>query len=584
MKTHELLTSTVAQLYGKDATQSIDLGVPPRNQNADYCFNIGTLAKSIKRNPKELTQELQEKLANHDTVFKLVSIVWIYINLCLTDKAFVDMLKDIQLNQPETIPSERSIIVDYIGVNIWKPLHIWHICTPSIGQVFCNIYHHRWMHVIGDVHTGDWWGIFGRLIAWWKRWWNEQELEKEPVNHLLELYQKISALVEPEEWEGNKNVDEECRREFKKLSEWDPENMKLWSEFTAHSIQGMQKTINLLHVKPDVAIGESFYEWLPLPRIGEYPELQYNMRDIVEELVHTKIAQKNEDWSVSITFPDGTTLPSNILQKRDGTHWYFASDLACIKYRVTNGWNPKKIIYCTDIRQQLHFQQVFSVARMAGWIKDDVELVHAPNGFISLPEGAMSTRKWNVIRLDELIGEAFIRTKKILEEKWRSLSDGDIREIAIGGLKYSYLMQDRERNIVFNWDKALNFEGNSGPYIQYAYVRAKKLGGQLGMIHDDMIWWIDEWTLSNDDKELIKTLSIFDAKVDEVLKNHKPNILAQYCYDLAWIFNSFYAHTPSIVHEENQSLKALRTYLVILSANRIKLGFQFLGIEMPTEM
>ncbi len=582
-KLQNIVATTIGDLYGVDAAQSVELWIPPKNQTADYCFNVGTLAKSVKRSPKELSAEIQPILQWNNGTFKLVSIVGIYINLCLTDLAFTEMLRESSISkQKQSEKQDETVVVDYVGVNIGKPLHIWHICTPSIGQVFCNIYRYKWSKVIGDVHTGDWWGIFWRLIAWWKRWGDEKKLETEPVNHLLELYQKISALIEPESWEGDESVDIACRAEFKKLSEWDTENMELWSDFTAHSLKGMQETIDLLHVKPDVAIGESFYEGLPLPKIGEYPELQYSMKDVVWELVQAWIAEKNEDGSVSISFPEDTKLPSNILQKRDGTHGYFASDLACIKYRIMNGWNPKKIIYCTDIRQQLHFQQVFAVARMAGWVNNSVELVHAPNGFISLPEWAMSTRKGNIIRLDDLIDEAFLRTKKILEEKWRSLSDEDVREIAVGGLKYSYLMQDRERNVVFNWDKALNFEGNSGPYIQYAYVRARKLWEQLG--DSSGIPPEIESPLTEDDKELIKTLVIFDEKVDEVLKNHKPHVLVQYCYTLAWVFNSFYAHTPSIVHEEDQQLKNLRATLVSLSAERLKIGFELLGIQMPTEM
>ncbi len=578
----DIIITTIENLYGENASQSVELWIPPKGQSADYCFNIGTLAKSLKRSPGELVKEIQPVLQKDIDTFTLVSTVGIYINLCLTDAAFIKILKESTKEKHQPEEKQWTVVVDYIGVNIGKPLHIWHICTPSIGQVFCNIYHYKWSKVVGDVHTGDWWGIFWRLIAWWKRWGDKEKLEAEPVNHLLDLYQKISALIEPDEGNWDESVDVACRVEFKKLSEWDPENMKLWSEFTAHSLHGMQETIDLLHVKPDVAIGESFYEGLPLPKIGEYPELQYTMKDVVQELVQAWIAERNEDWSVSISFPENKKLPSNILQKRDGTHGYFASDLACIKYRMTNWWDPKKIIYCTDIRQQLHFQQVFTVARMAGWINDDVELVHAPNGFISLPEWAMSTRKGNIIRLDDLIDEAFLRTKRILEEKWRSISDIDIREIAVGGLKYSYLMQDRERNVVFNWDKALNFEGNSGPYIQYAYVRAKKLKEQLGTGLE--IGPIFEAELSEDDKDLIKTLVIFDEKVDEVLKNHKPHVLTQYCYTLAWVFNSFYSHTPSIVNEEDQQLKNLRTQLVSLSAERLKLGFQLLGIEMPSEM
>lgn len=204
------------------------------------------------------------------------------------------------------------------------------------------------------------------------------------MEHLLELYQKIYVLIEEEKRE---NVEEECRQEFKKLSEGDTENMALWQKFTAFSLANMQQTMDLLNVKPTVAIGESFYEGLPLAKLGEYPDLQYTMKDVINELLSKNIATQNEDGSVGIVFPEETKLPSTILQKRDGTHGYLASDLACVKYRVTNGWNPKSIVYCTDIRQELHFKQVFATAKMAGWMQHGVpHLVHAANGFISLPE------------------------------------------------------------------------------------------------------------------------------------------------------------------------------------------------------
>lgn len=581
----DAISSEIRNAYWDNLVWDIQLLIPPKNQNADYCFNVGNLAKSIWRNPKELAIEVQQILQKHTGIFKVVSSVGIYVNLCLTDQAFAMILnKEWIKNQVDE--NLGTVVVDYIGVNIGKPLHIWHLCTPSIGQVFCNIYRYRWMKVIGDVHTGDWWGIFWRLIAWWNRWWEEEKLEREPVDHLLELYQKISALIESEGVKKDELIDADCRMEFKKLSEWDPENMKLWSEFTSHSLRNMQKTIDLLHVKPDVAIGESFYEWLPLPKIGEYPDLQYTMKNIVQELIESEIAMKNEDGSVSISFPDDLKLPSNILQKQDGTHGYFASDLACIKYRVTNWWNPKKIIYCTDIRQQLHFQQVFTVAKMAGWVDTSIALIHAPNGFISLPEWAMSSRKGNIIRLDDLINESFVRTKKILEEKWRSLSNDDIKEIAIGALKYSYLMHDREKNIVFDWDKALNLEGNSGPYIQYAYVRAKKLRDQLCDVDqkDILSKTSFSFALTKYEKDLIKILWRFDSDIDFVLLNHKPHILAQYCYELAGIFNSFYSHTPSITQEQNSEQKKFRTLLVKDSVASLEIWFSILGIAMPSEM
>lgn len=165
-----------------------------------------------------------------------------------------------------------------------------------------------------------------------------------------------------------------------------------------------------------------------------------------------------------------------MLAKRDGTHGYLASDLAAIKYRLTNGWNPSKILYCVDVRQALHFKQLFAIARKA-WpeLLKNVELCHVSNGFIRLKDGAMSTRKGNIIRLQDLIDEGFDRTKAIIESKGVHLSDENLRSIAVGAIKYSYLMQDREKDIVFDWDKALSLEGHSGPYIQYAYVRAKNI-------------------------------------------------------------------------------------------------------------
>jgi arginyl-tRNA synthetase len=205
------------------------------------------------------------------------------------------------------------------------------------------------------------------------------------------------------------------------------------------------------------------------------------MKSIVAELIKKGIATKNDDGSVGVIFPEETKIPSCVLQKKDGTGLYLTSDLAAIKYRLTNGWNPSKIIYSVDVRQQLHLRQAITIAQMA-WpeLVKNTELFHAFNGFIKLKDGAMSTRKGTLIYLDKLIEEGFSRTKTIIEEKGQSLSDIDIEAISIGAIKYSYLAQDREKDVVFDWDKALSFEGNSGPYIQYSYVRAKNIVDKSG--------------------------------------------------------------------------------------------------------
>lgn len=305
------------------------------------------------------------------------------------------------------------------------------------------------------------------------------------------------------------------------------------------------------------------------------------MKDIVKELVKKGVATQNEDGSVGVVFPEETKIPSCVLQKKDGTGLYLTSDLAAIKYRMTNGWNPSKIIYCVDSRQQLHLKQAFTIARMAWPELEHTELFHAFNGFIKLKEGAMSTRKGTVIFLSDLITEGFSRTKAIIEEKGQSLSDSDIEAISIGAIKYSYLAQDREKDVVFDWDKALSFEGNSGPYIQYSYVRAKNIidkAGGIGAFESEKL------TLSEYDRACLRRLSFFDKAVQDSASKYKPHILATYCYELASEFNAFYVHTPKILEEKDVNIRNFRLALIAKIGDTLEKGFALLAIEMPERM
>lgn len=414
-------------------------------------------------------EKVAEALRAKPEYFRDVSIMGGYVNFFLTNASWMDLFNSLFIgNKPAR---NETVVVDYIGMNVGKPFHIGHLCTPTIGQTIVNLHRYLGYRVIGDNHLGDWGGLFGKLIAGYRKYGNPEKLKEDAIEHLLEVYIKITADAE-----ADPAVEELCRNEFRKLSEADPENIELWKEFTSYSIERSNKIVGLIGAKADYAIGESFYEGLPLPKIGNHPDLQYNMKSVVKELIEKGIATQNEDGSVGVVFPKETKIPSCILAKRDGTHGYLASDLAATKYRMTNGWNPVKIFICADIRQQLHLRQCFWIARQA-WpeLLKNTELLHASNGFIKLKDGAMSTRKGKIIRLQDLIDEGFNRTKAILEQKGQSLSDADIQAISIGAIKYSYLGQDREKDITFDWDKALAFEGNSGPYIQYSFVRAKNI-------------------------------------------------------------------------------------------------------------
>ena len=637
-----IISSHISSLYG-DILFSPTLSAPPKPEHWEYCFGVFTLAKTLWKSPNIIAEEIATALQSDTDNFTQVNTIGGYVNLSCTAGVWLDILNTIlcpviateeAIHASETTGSLRSsrwqkqktIVVDYIGANAGKPLHIGHLCTPSVGQAICNIYNHLGYRVIGDSHFGDWGGIFGKLIYAWnelfdllpnqydtelrvemhkknthfKQWnkkeqdsWKNKKLNENWVQLLLVLNAKfhVSPLVNTHE--DAERIREEwdlwAREEFKKLSEWDHVNVELWKRFTSISITEVEKKLDLLNVHATYNIGESFYEWLGLPRPNneDYPDLQWNTKDIVKELIEKWVATQNEDGSVGVVFSEESKLPSCILQKKDGTGLYLTSDLAAIKYRLTNGWNPSKIIYSVDVRQQLHLKQAFAIAKMA-WpeLTEWVEFFHAFNGFIKLREWAMSTRHGTVIFLEKLIEEGEERTRVVLEEKWRTgdnkLSSEDIQAITVGAIKYSYLSQDREKDVTFDWDKALSFEGNSGPYIQYACVRAAKVAKTENIKPKNID--IQNMEFSPYDTALIRTLSEMEGKIQDTASKYKPHTLALYCYDLAVCFNSFYVHTPKILEESDKNLKYLRLNLCRLVSERLTLGFNLLGIKMPSEM
>jgi arginyl-tRNA synthetase len=589
-----IISAHIDALYS-DISFSPTLSAPPKVEHGEYCFGVFTLAKPLGKSPAQIAEEIANMLREDTTHFTQVNVIGGYVNLSCTAKVWMDILSQAENTQQEK--KNETIVVDYIGANAGKPLHIGHICTPSVGQAICNIYRHLGYDVIGDSHFGDWGGIFGKLIYQWKKQSSHTETS---LPYLVGLYQEfhINPTEQDELW---------AREEFKKITEWDHENTELWKEFTAISLTEIEKKLKLLNVEATYNIGESFYEWLSLPRPNneDYPDLEFTMKDIVRELIEKWVATQNEDGSVGVVFPEETKIPSCVLQKKDGTGLYLTSDLAAIKYRMTNGWNPSKIIYCVDVRQQLHLRQAIWIARKA-WGLENIELFHAFNGFIKLKEGAMSTRHGTVIFLEDLITEGEERTSKLLAEKWRTgdnaLSAEDIEAITIGAIKYSYLSQDREKDVTFDWDKALSFEWNSGPYIQYACVRAAKVAGirhpelrpkkypwgtkdPESQKHGFFVPQNDEpLILSPYDTALIRTLAEMEAKIQTTADTYKPHTLALYCYDLAVCFNSFYVHTPKILEETDTNLRNLRLHLCRLTAEKLTLGFDLLAIQMPSEM
>ncbi len=557
--------------------------IPPKKEMWDYTFSTFLLAKNLKKSPVEIWQEIidcVEKNKEKYNIFSNLELAWPHLNFRLDkdifSKIFIDNSKDFIENK---IYSQEIVIVDYVWINVWKPLHIGHICPSLQWQFLVNIYKKLWAKVIWDTHIWDWGIIFGKLILAYKLWWDEKKLKENAVNHLFELYVKISNEVEKEE-----NLEEQFRQEFKKLSLWDKDSIELWKEFTRHSIDSMQVQLDRLWIKADYNIWESFYEWLNLPKMEDYPDLKWNMKEIVEELTEKWIATKNTDSSVWVIFPDETKLPSCVLQKRDWTHGYLASDLACIKYRMDN-WNPIKILYSIDVRQQLHFKQVFEISKMAWWLDKNTELFHAYFWFISLKDWAISTRKWRIIKLDALLDEAENRAKNIILEKREDFNENELNNLAkivwIWAIKYGYLSKNRTIDTIFDWDEFMSFEWNSWPYIQYTYVRAKQILKN---------WDFDFTNLENlssfdfdEEIDLAKELFNYKNILIEASQSYNAHIVCNYIYNITKKFNTFY-NKVHIISEENKEKRNLKLLLVYKFSEILKDAFQILGIEMPERM
>lgn len=575
-KLSAIVKQEIERLY-QITLDEIKLDTPPKKDLGDFCFGPFWLTKSLWKSPTHISNELKDSLEGN-AFFRELSVAGPYLNFKLSSEFYDELMKDFLIKQYPK--NGETIVVDYIGANMWKPLHIGHMCTPNQGQITCNLYRYFWYEVIGDSHFWDWGIIFGKLILAFKLWWDEEKLRENALEHLYELYIKITSEIEQKP-----ELEEQTRAEFKKLSLWESESIYMWKKFTGASIVSAQVGLSQLWVHPTFNIGESFYEWLPLPKLENYPDLTYSMSDVVKELLEKNIATKNEDGSVGIVFSETSKIPSVMLQKRDGTHGYLASDLAAIKYRVEN-WHPKKIVYHIDNRQELHFKQVFEASSLAQWIEKE-KLFFAGNGFISLKSGAMSSRKGNIIRLQVLLDEGIQRAKNIIDEKSPTLGSDAKQTLAeilgIGSIKYNYLSKSRLTDVIFDWEDALTFEGNSFPYVAYSYVRSRTLLEKSGISIEDLEK-ISEFSFVYEEQfHLIKELFAREEVFEGALENHQYHTLILYVYNLAKLFSAFY-NNVSILSESDRSKKLSHLFLVLGYIKTLENVFEILSIKLPKKM
>ncbi|MFL6545172.1 MAG: arginine--tRNA ligase [Candidatus Udaeobacter sp.] len=532
----------------------------------DYQTNAALiLGKQRGENPRVLAEKIVAHFVTDDLCEPPAVAGAGFINFTLRPAAVaektMEVLRDNRLGVAEAKSTQR-IVIDFGSPNVAKPMHVGHIRSTVLGDALARIAQFLGHEVIRDNHIGDWGTQFGMVIYGWKNLLDRQALQRNPLAEIVRIYKETNerAARDPE-------VREACRQELIKLQAGDKENLDIWNECVAFSMQDFERVYKLLDIHYDIQCGESFYH--------------DRLSGVVERLLESGIAEISEG-AVVVFFRENSELADKplIIRKRDGGFNYATTDLATIDYRM-NDLKADAVWYVVGAPQILHFKQIFEIARREGYT---AELRHITFGSIlGEDRKLMKTRSGENVPLRELLEEACKRARKITEEKNPQLSDDEKSDIAqkigIGAVKYADLSQYRMTDYVFSWDKMLSLQGNTAPYLQNAYVRIRSIFRKAG----ESAPRIDELVLADSAEiNLAKRLCQFAESVPQVLNDFRPNILANYLFEAANTFHTFYEACPVLKSEE--PTRSSRLALCDLTARVLKHGLGLLGIQVPEKM
>lgn len=529
----------------------------------DYqCNDAMALAKVLKKKPSDIAQAVVAHFQPSGAIEKLeiagpgfinihVKTNWLLANLQL-------MAKGATVGVPP-VGQGHTIVMDYSSPNVAKPMHIGHIRSTIIGNSLDRMLRFLGYRVVSDNHLGDWGTQFGIIIMGYRHFADPKAIEENPVEELERVYVESYKKSEADE-----NWKNQCRQELVKLQAGDPENVALWKKFVAVSLKEFDRVYKRLGVTFDLVRGESYYN--------------DRLKGLIEELEAKGLARESD--GALVVFLEDEKLPVCIVRKSDGGFNYAATDLATVDTRVAE-FNPDRIVYVTDERQQLHFKQLFTICRKRGV---GSRLDHVWFGLMRLPEGTFSTREGNVIKLERLLDEAEARALEIVKQSSPDMDSARQKEVAravgIGAVKYSDLSQNPQTTVTFTWEKALSLEGNSAPYLQYAYARIDSVRDKYaerfpGKDPDAYPLQVVEPI----ERTLAMKLARFPEAVIYAAHNYKPSVLADYLYELCQVYSSFYQNVPFLKADEG--LRESRVRLCGIVARVLGQGLQLLGIETP---
>ncbi len=540
--------------------------IPPDKNMGDYAFPCFKLAKVLKKAPPVIAQELKEKI-EIDEYIDRIEIAGGYLNFYVNKMKMVQIVASEYSEKGEEygksdIGNGKNVIVEYSSPNIAKPFHIGHLRTTVIGACLARVYDFLGYNVTRINHLGDYGTQFGKMIEGYKRWGNEYDLETNSIEKLMDIYVRINDLCKEDE-----SVLEQCRENFRLLEEKEPYCTELWNRFKDLSLAEFQKIYDILDVHFDSMNGEAFYS----DKIDE-------VVDILE-----KSGKLVESEGAQIIDLEDKGLGVCIIKKSNGSSIYATRDLAAVLYKART-YDFDKCLYIVAYEQNLHFKQVFEVSKLLGIPDKCVNgLEHVAYGMTRLPSGKMSTREGTVVKVEDLLQESIDRVKEIINEKNPEMEnkDEEATKIGIGAVIFNNLCSTLIKDQVFDWNTVLNFNGESGPYIQYIYVRTKSVIEKAGYIPD-----INDVNLEKlQDKESLEVISNlydFEDTLVNVVNKNETSFLTRYLINLAQSYSNFYSEHKII--DENKEVQDARIFLTKMTQDVLKKGAELLGIKMPNKM
>lgn len=550
----------------RDVIES-NIETPPDDKMGDLAFPCFVLAKTMRKAPPLIAKEIAENLSGDDIIDRTEAVGG-YVNFFLNREKFISMtVKDVIAAGDKWGSSDmgkgKTVLVEYSSPNIAKPFHIGHLFSTAVGNSLSKIYAHLGYDVQSLNHLGDWGTQFGKLISAYKRWGDKEVIEKDPINELLKIYVKFHEEAEnhPE-----MNLEDEARDYFKKLEDGDEETTALWKYFRDISLVEFKRVYDILNVDFDSYNGEAFYS--------------DKMQEIVDILNDKGLLTDSEGAKV-VDLSD-LNIPPCIILKSNGATIYATRDIAAALYRHRT-YNFDKNIYVVGNPQALHFRQIFTVMERAGW-EWSKNCTHVGFGLVRFGGKNLSTRHGNVVFLEDVLNESISKTREIIEKSSPDMENKDevAKKIGIGAILYTFLKNNREKDIDASWESILDFEGESAPYCQYSYARGKSILRRAeGIDYSDADF---SKSLSDEEYALVKHINAFGDAVKNAADKNEPFYINRYVTILARLFNKFYNSNPILKEGVEDDVKKARLALVDISCMVIKSALALLGIETVEAM